>query len=121
MNFPDVNLWGAAKALGLLTLGVLLLGILDLYTLQLVMSDPGYYVVARRSDTPDQVLDALSRLRQRNFDDVNKIRTLIRRYHRKLNNQDSTNTQKWKQARREAFRLLHQVSREVHRDTSSAR
>lgn len=60
--------------------------IIDLYTFEIIIEDPGYYVVARRSERPRQVLDALNKIKTEKIS-KNKVRTLRRRFHRKTNDQ----------------------------------
>lgn len=95
--------WGG---LGVLVLIGLMM--LDLYTVQWVLEDPGYYVVARRSDTPDQVLDALERLRDDPDVTERQLRVLVDRYRGKARTESlpSAEREKWRRAHARARALL---------------
>lgn len=81
--------------------------IVDLYTFELILEDPGYYVVARRSDHPKQVLDAIDRL---NLKETSRkqLRVLIQRYHGKAksNKLPPEKRELWNEALRKTRELL---------------
>ncbi|MFB6357324.1 MAG: hypothetical protein ABEJ65_12525 [bacterium] len=84
--------------------------LLDLYTLNLVVKDPGYYVVARHSDTPAQVLDAVERLKHESLPEQ-KIDVLIKRYRKKVKNIKDPQARKlWKNALKRARQLKADTS-----------
>ncbi len=95
--------WGG---LGVLVLIALMM--VDLYTVQWVLEDPGYYVVARRSDTPEQVLDALQRLRDDPEVTERQLRVLIDRYRGKARTESlpSSERELWRRAHARARALL---------------
>lgn len=95
--------WGG---LGVLVLIALMM--LDLYTVQWVLEDPGYYVVARRSDTPQQVLDALQRLRDDPELTERQLRVLIDRYRGKARTASlpASEREQWRRAHARARALL---------------
>jgi len=81
--------------------------VLDLYTFEFILQDPGYYVVARRSDNPRQVLDALGRI-DRSEVDNNEWKILMERYRRKIRS-DQVSPQerkRWKAVLRRLESLL---------------
>lgn len=90
-----------------LLLGLVLILFLDLYTFQLIVRDPGYYVVARRSDTPRQVLRALDKLKEETVSDTELI-TLRSRYQKKMSapNRSQKKQKIWRQAYKKTRALL---------------
>jgi hypothetical protein len=95
------------KKLLLVILILAALFVIDLYTFELLVQDPGYYVVARRSDHPRQVLDALKRLETETLS-PDKLSLLRNRYLKKLNSRDlSPETKRlWAEAAKNTLKLL---------------
>lgn len=97
----------AAKWTGLGVLVLIVLLAVDLYTVQWVLEDPGFYVVARHSDTPEQVVDALEKLREDPDVTERQIRVLIDRYRAKTRNRSLSASERetWERALRKARAL----------------
>jgi hypothetical protein len=100
-------LFNILKKLSIVLLVLVLLLVIDLYTFELILEDPGYYVVARRSDHPRQVLDALDRL-QIDTLSRDKLSLLRNRYLEKSRNKDlSPDTKRlWTRAAKNTLKLL---------------
>lgn len=83
--------------------------VLDLYTFELILQDPGYYVVARRSDEPAQVLDALDRVEQSKVD-REEWKVLLDRYRRKTRSDDLSpeERERWTKVLRRLESILNQ-------------
>jgi hypothetical protein len=81
--------------------------VLDLYTFEFILQDPGYYVVARRSDNPRQVLNALGRI-DRSEVDPSEWELLLDRYRRKARSDQLSRQQRqrWKNVLRRLESLL---------------
>lgn len=79
----------------------------DLYFFQIVVQDPGYFVVARHSDTPDQVVGALDQLDLGTVSDTD-LRLLRGRYQRKMKSRELSpgEREKWHRAYRETRQLI---------------
>ncbi len=73
--------------------------VLDLHTFELVFEDPGHYVVARRSDHPRQVINAIDQLNSKNLTH-RQLKRLNNRYKRKLhsNKLSEADRKLWKKA-----------------------
>lgn len=97
----------AAKWTGGSVVVLIVLLLVDLYTVQWMLEDPGYYVVARRSDTPEQVVDALEKLRKDPEVTEQQIRVLIDRYRAKARSRSLSDSERevWKRALRKARKL----------------
>lgn len=120
MTIPRPSPMNVLKGFLGLVAALILLALLDLYTLQLILEDPGPYLVARRSDTPSQVKKALENMQRNHFGDVNKIIGLIRRYRSKIRGtrKDPETNQAWKTVQRKALILLKKARKEQPRDRS---
>ncbi len=83
--------------------------VLDLYTFELILQDPGYYVVARRSDEPAQVLDAIGRI-ERSEVDRGEWKVLLDRYRRKSRSEElsSEERERWRRVLRRLESILDQ-------------
>lgn len=68
------------KGLGLLVVA----GLVALFVYIWIQPDPGQYVVARHSDTPDQVSAALDSVLPDTGVSVDQLQTLATRYHLKI-------------------------------------
>lgn len=81
--------------------------IVDLYTFELIVQDPGYYVVARRSDRPSDVIDAIEKIRSKDLP-RKKLLRLKRRYKRKTTNKSiaASDRELWKKALKDTLKLL---------------
>lgn len=97
----------AAKWTGLGVLVLIVLLLVDLYTVEWIFEDPGFYVVARRSDTPEQVVDALEKLREDPDVTEQQLRELIDRYRAKTRNRSLSPSERetWERALRKARAL----------------
>jgi len=95
------------KKIGLGILIIVTLLVVDLYTFELILEDPGQYVVARRSDHPRQVLEALDKM---NLDEVTrkKLTILLNRYRKKIRSNNTPNDQlsHWQEAANKTESLL---------------
>lgn len=109
------------KLIGLIGAALILLAVLDLYTLQLLVKDPGPYVVARRSDSPSQVHQALVDMKRNNFRNREKLKVLYGRYLQKLRHSDTKQPErkKWMQALKTTVRLLEQTDEESTSDSAA--
>lgn len=85
--------------------------VVDLYTFELILQDPGYYVTARRSDTPDQVLNAIDRMKMKEVT-RKQLNILLNRYQQKANSSSipEKNQKKWSKAQKKITKLLNNYS-----------
>jgi len=96
----------------LFILGLSALFFLDIYTFEIIFEDPGYYVVARHSESPTQVLDAIDRLEQSRNYTGEQLESLIRRFRvmkRKKNISEERRSQ-WKLAEKRTLKLYRNSS-----------
>lgn len=97
---------------GLIVVVLVTLLLVDLYTFELVVEDPGPYIVARRSDTPEQVLKFLPKVENDPEVTRDQLRVLVDRYRGKAQSPSlSPDVRRlWKKAYRRARTLLENRS-----------